>query len=190
MAAILQDVPGRRLTAPYSKDNQLNGIIAGLTDLAGGQNLHASGHVKVILSTSLDTPGHAREHLIKVDNSTIAATKDLANSWIGYDFGPSVRIVPISYTLKARPDYDPGHKSAPHSYIIETSEDGVTWMAIDWQTDVTDIKNNSAVVHFEVKRVPSPSRYIRICQTQKNGHGTNHLVLAAFEIFGACYSIE
>ena len=179
---LLQDVPGHKLDVSYDESKPLNGLLLRLKKMNNNQNLHETIVVKVILSERWDTSVHP---VIDVDTDAITASGPSVDSWIAYDFGPSGRITPTSYTLKTRTNYE-RWPNTPHSWVIETSVDGIHWEMIDVQVNVESVKKSLAVNHFTMKRSPTPCRYVRIARIQPNESGASGICISAFELFGSC----
>jgi len=71
------------------------------------------------------------------DASTLwaTATDAIRDGWIGYDFGVGATITVLEISLKARNDSSFGQ--APVQFVVEVSNDNVTWTEVRWYTAAT-----------------------------------------------------
>jgi hypothetical protein len=67
--------------------------------------------------------------------------------------------------------------------VIDGSQDGVGWTAIDRITDSKDLNEDPFMASFAVAN-STECRFIRLTQTDKNHSESDHLVIRAFEFFG------
>ncbi len=63
------------------------------------------------------------------------ATDAIEGGWIGYDFGVGATITVLEISLKARNDSSFGQ--APVQFVVEYSNDNVTWTEVKWYTAAT-----------------------------------------------------
>jgi hypothetical protein len=108
-------------------------------------------------------------------------SEDELSQWICWDF-KTLRIEPTHYTIQT---YGGGPNwSHLKSWAVEGSDDGSSWTEIHRRENNSDLNGRRAVKTFAVSRAGS---FRRIClrQTGPNHAGNNHLVLDAFELFGA-----
>ena len=172
----------------YNDARPLNGIIAHLTHKCCG-NVHKKGIVNVTGSSCLS--GCEPENATDFGSDSMFYSNNLPNSWICYDFKEQ-RVTPTSYSIKSfgdgRDDYH------PKSWVLEVSNDGSSWQAVDTRKDSqipsTKFAKSSYVTrNFDI--VPPPSnafRFIRFRQTWKNHGGDHLLVISALELFGTLCS--
>jgi hypothetical protein len=160
------------LAFPLEEAKSLNGMIRYLTRKHGG-NVHDKGIV-TITSKSVDQAGSKNfSYLAALTSGNSFISKDEPDQWICWDFH-DLRTRPTHYTITS---------GSLKSWVVESSLDGEAWTEIDRRTDTMDFK-----VGWEASFAVSNSaecRFIRLTQTGKNHKGNDHLIICAFEFFGA-----
>ena len=76
------------------------------------------------------------------------------------------------------------------SWVIEVSNDGVSWTEIDRQ-DNNDLNDELVTANFKVSKVPNESfRFFRLRQTGKSHEGQDGFRITAMEVFGTLFVME
>jgi hypothetical protein len=75
------------------------------------------------------------------------------------------------------------------SWTVEGSEDDASWIEIDRRENNSDLNAPRAVKTLVVARSGSVRR-IRLCLTGLNLMDGNHVILSAFEVFGAVAGLQ
>jgi hypothetical protein len=102
---------------------------------------------------------------------------------ICFDF-KTIRIRPTHYTIQTY-----GGECHLKKWVIEGSDDGVSWTETDRRENNRDLKKEFAVKTFTVSRSGCFPR-IRLRQIGPNHYGNNELALAAFELFGSVADLQ
>jgi hypothetical protein len=164
--------------APFQflyRGSDLEGIIHALTKRCGG-NVHEKGSVNISCSSSATGTPIDLANLTKPCNSWY--TGNNANSWIQFDFKDQAVCV-NSYTLNSG-----GTGYYIQHWVIEVSNDGSSWVAIDSRSG-SSLGSTNVTKHFECTSPPKEfSRYIRLRQTSTNANGYHFLALGNIEFFG------
>jgi hypothetical protein len=158
----------------------LDGIIAHLSRKHGG-NVHVGGIVHVSSSSVLSTnPCHAVQNVVDLVNHTASFfnSKGEPNQWLRYDFKDR-RIELTDYSIAAHAD-----GWFMRSWIVEGSEDGLSWVPLDERTNNDDADSNHPIATFSVGH-RMRCRFIRLRQTGKNARNNDSLILHGFEVFGS-----
>jgi hypothetical protein len=166
--------PQASTTIPHTPDSPLNGIIAHLTRIHGG-NVHAKGIVNV--SASATHSRYAAQNAVDLDQQNYFHSVIEPHQWLCYDF-KDLRVQITHYSIAA-------HTSNLflRSWVVEGSNDGSAWITLDERKDNSDAHASHPIATFKVTRDMS-SRYVRLRQTGKCGEGSDCLVLFGFEVFG------
>jgi hypothetical protein len=185
------------------KFNIPDGIIAHLTRECGG-NVHDC-HVIEVTSGSFkretiganpdsgaynNDPGYAAKNVadLEVDShfysayrSDSEAISHTRNNWVCYNF-KEMRIVPTHYAIRTNSGY-PGWQHLK-SWLVETSEDGETWLEVDHKEDNNKLNGESRIGTFAVAS-GKECRFIRLVNIGRNHRGSDQIWISAWEIFGS-----
>jgi hypothetical protein len=174
----LSSPPGR--TFALKSDSPLEGVIAGLTSLCGG-NVHDRGLVSITDSS------HAGDSYI----GKFAADLGNANSyfhsnnspgqWLCYDFKNS-RVSLTHYSIRTPPYGQNWHHLK--SWVIEISNDGSNWTEVDRRVNNNDLNGTSLIGTYSISGQVHESRFVRLRQIGKNHWGRDFLAVSGFELFG------
>jgi hypothetical protein len=163
-----------------SPDPQLPfcGLIGDLGSVCGG-NVHTKGAVSITCSS---TAHNQCWQVVDSDWTSWWCSKDVANSWIQFDFKD--RAVSLThYALKS-------HSGGGDWFVqwpLLGSTDGNSWTVLD-RRHTQDLNGLSIIEIFECNessRVGSFYRYIRLTQTGKNSSNHDSLKLTNIEFFGS-----
>jgi hypothetical protein len=164
---------------PFRSESPSDGIISFLTKTHGG-NVCDLGVVSVT-SSSVNS-GREAKNAVDFESSHYCQTTDAANSWHCYDFkGMAVEV--IDYSIRTRPDFDRHH---PRTWTVEGSVDGREWIELDRQDDRRELSGENKWSSF-CTSVQARVRLIRLRQHGRNSSENDHLIVGAFELFGALF---
>jgi len=71
----------------------------------------------------------------------------------------------------------------PKSWVLETSNGGVSWAEVDHRSDNSDLKGTLLTKTFIIEAADE-CRMIRLRLTGKNHQDDDRLILSGFEVFG------
>jgi hypothetical protein len=167
-----------RIQCPFVHGSPLKGIIASLTQ-SGGRPVYDQGIIDITSSSVYSEPYVAKCAADLENCDTGYASANKPNQWLRYDFKErQLRLT--AYTIRS---WFPAWTTvALISWVIEGSTDGVKWTEVDRQVNSPALRGNR-VVSFEVSG-SEVYRFIQVRQIGKNGHGSDCLVVSAFELFG------
>ena len=153
-----------------------NGIVAHLGAECGG-NPHEYG---VISITASGTGSLNQCHgVVDYGWGSFWYSKDEPNSFIQFDF-KSMRVCLSGYSLKS-------HYANTQffvSWVIEVSDDGSTWEAVD-ERNTRALVGPNRVKTYECSRQRDKFvRFVRMRQTGKNSGSDDYLLLSQIEFFG------
>ena len=153
-----------------------SGILQHLRTECGG-NPH---HSDVISITASSNNWNHCYQLVDYGWNNWWNSKNEPNSFVQFDFKSSLVSI-TGYTLKSD-GYSGNHLV---SWVLEVSDDGSTWDAIDERTNTQDLNGNYIVKTYDCnKRSDRFTRYVRLRQTGWNSNGSNYLMLSEIEFFG------
>jgi hypothetical protein len=176
-----RSVQYKSVARPLTVTNSLDGIVAYLTRIGGG-NVHDLNVVHVTASsTYAHTAVCAPKNIADLQTDSNFGSSNLPNQWICYDFR-DMRIRPTHYTIKSCFDARVNDTNLKQ-WIVEVSDDGSQWTDIDSREFNNDLNGPSQIRSFPVAD-GAVCRYIRLRQTGKNHCGNHFLAFSAFEIFG------
>jgi hypothetical protein len=171
---------------------------AGHTDAFGGifgylrqkcqGNVHTKGIV-IIKSSSVDSdsPLYLPKNVVDGRFDTVFGTKHLRDSWISFKFA-RMTVILEHYTLRTFHDTDTWTARYLLSWILEGSEDGMLWRALDQQQGCQTLNGPDRVGVFAVP-TRAECRYLRIRMTGPAAPGNVlFLELAQVEFFGKLIS--
>jgi hypothetical protein len=93
-----------------------------------------------------------------------------------------MRIRPTHYSIRSRHDAGPG-SAHPKAWVIEGSGDGESWMELDRREENNELSGRNLIKTFAISKVET-IRLIRLRQIGKNHYNNDHLMFAAWELFG------
>jgi hypothetical protein len=155
-------------------DGSLEGIICYLTGKHGG-NVEERGIVAI--SSSSYRPSFPARHVADLQTCTYFESDSSPGPWLCYDF-KNRRVQPTHYSISAH-----SNNYYLRSWVLEGSLEGSKWDEIDRHTNDATTNTQHPIGTFNISK-SILYRYIRLRQTGKNAHGTDHLIIYAFEIFG------
>jgi hypothetical protein len=161
--------PRRVIVCPIEKASPSDGITAYLTRKYAS-DIRDKG---IIAITSKSVSG-LNDVWIVADLCTCDAFKseDEPGQWICWDFR-EMRVLLDHYQI---------FSSSLRSWVLEGSLDAETWIEMDRQQDMMDLKGD-----FIPVQKPAESRFIRLTQTAKNGDGNDALQIMDVEFFGTLW---
>jgi hypothetical protein len=172
--------PGHRMEFAASL-SALNGIVARLTNLCGG-NVHHHNVVSITASSCI-CHEYGPYRAADLASDSHFESKDLPDSWICYDF-KKMMVKPSSYTIRTwASNWGKGYQH-PKSWVLEGSMDGQSWIELDTRAANDDLNDANITQTFSVSR-SDEVQMIRLRLTGPNHHGSHELVITAFEIFGS-----
>ena len=160
----------------FTRENgAFKGIVRHLRDTCGG-NPHEYGLISITASSTARNECH---ELVDYGWNNYWFSKNEPNSYIQFDF-KSIRVCLTHYSLKS--DGATGYHLL--SWILEVSNDGSTWEAVD-ERNTQDLNGIYMVKTYECgKRSDSFVRFVRMRQTGNNSSGDNYFILSEIEFFG------
>jgi hypothetical protein len=161
--------------ARVREDSLLDGIIAELTRIHGG-NVHDREIVIVSASSIRSSTGEAAQNAADLGQKNYLHSLNAPDQWLRYDFKDG-RIELADYSIAAYPG------CFLRSWVVEGSDDGLSWTVLDERKGNTDANSNHPIAAFSVDR-RMKCRFIRLRQTGQVSSGLDWLVLHAFEVFG------
>jgi hypothetical protein len=165
-----------RRDCPYNPNQQLNGVIALLTQECGG-NIHDKGIVEVkSKSTFNDDPDYSPRNVADLTTEQAFVSRSETGQWISWDFRER-RVIVTGYAIQA---YRHSH---PRGWKIQGSNDETNWVTLHSQEGNENLKTAFAIASWDVENTQA-FRIIRLSQTQNNHYDGEYLELSAFEIFG------
>ena len=177
---------GRKREFAYNGPRELDGIIAFLTRLCGG-NVHDKGVVTVTASSYHEGRDIWRPAAVDLLGDSVFHTADGPGQYCCYDFNAR-RVSLKSYTIRSYcPPFNwPGHH--PLSWVVEVSNDSKDWKIVDSHTNDRSLAATHVTRNFRVSSVPDGSfRFVRLRHTGINSNNTQHLIFCAFELFGTLF---
>jgi hypothetical protein len=143
----------------FNPDAPFNDIISHLTWKHGG-NVHDLRIVNVTQSSEYDTSGYyAGKNCVNLNSSAYSLTSNQPNRWLSFNFkriGVKVR----HYSIRSRADVGANGRN-PRSWLIEVSDDGVSWRDVSRETDNKEL-NGANLSHTFLISSPTMSRFVRI----------------------------
>ena len=176
---------GRKREFTYNGPRELDGIIAFLTRLCGG-NVHEKG-VVTVKASSFHMGADCQAAAVDLLGDSVFHTADGPGQYCCYDFNAR-RVSLKSYTIRSYcPPFNwPGHH--PLSWVVEVSNDSKDWKIVDSHTNDRSLAATHVTRNFRVSSVPDGSfRFVRLRHTGINSNNTQHLIFCAFELFGTLF---
>lgn len=141
--------------------------------------------IEVTASSTLDDK-HLPANVIFYNNNNIRyfCSKDLENSFVCIDF-KDYSVIPLRYAICGENSSLLDKRLNPKEWIIEGSNDGISWYVIDFQKDVlfTSTRNYMHVFTIQYNNENS-FRYLRMRMTGKNWEDNYTFKLGSIEFFG------
>lgn len=141
--------------------------------------------IEVTASSTLDDK-HLPANVIFYNNNNIRyfCSKDLENSFVCIDF-KDYSVIPLKYAICGENSSLLDKRLNPKEWIIEGSNDGISWYVIDFQKDVlfTSTRNYMHVFTIQYNNENS-FRYLRMRMTGKNWEDNYTFKLGSIEFFG------
>jgi hypothetical protein len=157
------------------------GILSHFSQMHGG-NSHEKGIVIITSSSVIDNdPGHSPDILLDSNMQRAFISKNELNEWVQFDFH-AIRVSPAHYSIQS-PCFPRGIGHLK-SWVLEGSNDGLSWTELDRQTNNDNLNGPNAFYRFSILN-PIEFRLIRLRLTGANHSGNNVLALCRFEVFGA-----
>ena len=180
--ARLKEAEKKRRTCLYEAARPLDGIIARLTHVYGG-NVHRKGVVQITAS-SVARGDMGPENAVEPGTDSCFCSRSEPNSWICCDFRKR-RVALVSYSIRS-----PRAPSCPKSWVLEVSNDGIVWQAVDRRANNEHLKCACVTHNFNILAPPRESfRFVRLRNTGKNHDENDHLHLSSLELFGTLSSL-
>jgi hypothetical protein len=170
----------------FGTETALEGIISYLTRKYVG-NVHDAGVISITSSSvERDNPKYAPKNVADFTGETFFGTKDLADSWICFDF-KGMRVIPTHYTMVTFHDIK-GEWGAQHprSWILEGWNDRSQWVVLDARSNISLLDGPDRTATFDVSNAIQ-CRFIRLRNTGLSASGHFSLELYAFEVFGTLF---
>jgi hypothetical protein len=172
-ALSLLQIHGRAKHFAFSQEAPLNGIIAHLTRMCGG-NVHKKDVVRILNAKAI----RGLSAVADLETPDTYVSLAGAGQWIGYDFIGKTVIV-SEYTLGSRTRDWLGEMD---SWIIEGSMDSENWVEMSRVVNCSDLNQPSIVRTFRIEQ-PVECRIWRLRQDPFSHHNSN-IILSAIELFG------
>ena len=177
----------------YNAASPLEGIIAHLTGVCGGENLHKKG-VVLVTASSCWGKGEEPQNVVELGtDSCFQSTNETPNQWVRYDFKER-RVTLTSYSARS------GRGNYPKSWVLEVSNEGCeqSWTVVDMQNGNFQLKGSNKpgaserlTGNFQIKKPTlGKFRYVRFRLTGKNFSGNDVLLLSSLELFGTLYELK
>ena len=180
--ARLKEAEKKRRTCLYKAARPLDGIIARLTHVYGG-NVHRNGVVQITAS-SVARGDMGPENAVELGTDSCFCSRSEPNSWICCDFRKR-RVALVSYSIRS-----PRAPSCPKSWVLEVSNDGIVWQVVDHRENNEHLKCACVTHNFDIRAPLRESfRFVRLRNTGKNHDANDHLHLSSLELFGTLSSL-
>ena len=156
--------------------NPMHGVLWVLTQKCGG-NVHKKGIVNITSSTT----DYNQPYDVANENwNDYWYSKEESFPWLCVDF-KEISIKPTNYTLKTF-NCGSGY-SHIKSWVLEGSNDGISWTVLDAQTNCSLMNQKRATIIFNCNGEESFHK-LRIKMTGRNHHNGTYMCLAGIEFFG------
>ena len=155
---------------PFVASEPLNGIIAHLRSASAGRDcgVTVTGNARSLCL--------AARNVLDPSRACFSSVNEPSQS-LCFEFR-SYRVAPFAYTVRS------GRQYHMKSWVIEASNDGVTWKSIDGRENNSDLNERYRAASFEIARIGEPSRMVRIRQIGKNHANNDILEVSGFDVFG------
>lgn len=168
----------KRIEFSPSGQKDFNGILNHLRTETNGQ---IESKVAITSSSICNSSENHQPRVVTLfeDKNKYFYTNIEQNCWLRFEFRES-RVVPTHYTIRS---YQ--YNSHPKSWVIECSNDRISWETVDEESECPHLASSSPVHTFKVNHPTSKGfRYVRMRLTGPNWSGNNQLVIDSFEIYG------
>ena len=170
-------------TFEYTEDKVFKGIFNYLQTQTGGKIENEVNFTSSSVASSSDCYKPSNVALFG-DTNNYFHSKNVEGSWICFDFNDR-RVVPTHYTVKSVNWGVNDHH--PKSWVIEGSNDNISWETIDEEKNCSYLNGVSLVHTFPMNHPKSTEfKYIRMRSTGPNwcGNSYHYLIFDSFEIYG------
>jgi hypothetical protein len=162
-----------RVILPFNGASPLHGIIRYLTEKCQG-NVHTRGAVTITTNSSGDSVACLAD--LDADNCFYSA--NAPDQWFCYDFKDR-RVVLTHYIVRPHQ----WAKYNPRSWVVESSNDGESWIELDRKVSCDDLSEVHVIRGFPIS-IAVQGRMVRFRHTGRNLSGSYYLCLTAFEVYG------
>lgn len=177
-------VPSRYLCSSSGHLVEDDGHHHGIFSYLNGKYIKFTSAVSCSSSSKL--VGNVENILIMSGNSAFQ-TKNLPNQWIKVFFKCGAVKV-SSYQIRSY-NYDANQHHHLKSWVLEGSNDDISWVQIDEHIDDDSLNGRLKVGTYHVNN-NSVFRYIRLRQIGKTWANKDYLLLTGFELFGTVFTNE
>lgn len=162
----------------FNSNNPFNGI---LNYFVTKNNGNISNDVNITAS-SVETNDRLPTNVVQYNqNRDCFYSKNKPNDWLCFDFKEH-KIVLTNYTIKSGPFQ--ANNYHPRSWVIEASNDNVSWETLDTKNDCSSLNGNSITHTFPISNQNKKEfRYIRYRQS-KNWAKNDYIMIHSFELYG------
>jgi hypothetical protein len=142
----------------FDPNAPFNGIISYPTSKHGG-NVHHCGIVNMTQSSEFNASGsYPAKNCVDLNSSSFSLTNNQPNQWLSFDFN-GMRMKATCYSIQTRTDAGP-NSIHPRSWVIEVSDDGVSWREVSRETSNKDLNGANLSHTFHISN-PIMSRFVR-----------------------------
>ena len=160
----------------YNESKPMNGIFAWMRGQCGG-NPHEKGAVTITVSSTSSSSKPAYKVLDYGEGDRWRSLDREPGEWIQFEFKNSVCSL-SSYSIRSGPG------CYPRKWVIECSNDGSTWIAVD-ERCTEEIEIEYSISHFSCNRpTQTMFKYIRLMLTGKNATDDFEINMSEIEFFG------
>lgn len=175
---------------PYKEEsrNYFDGIIKYLTKKCGG-NVSMKNVVNVTASSTFSS--NKPSNVVDFDNPNSyfeSINNSMFNEWVKYDF-KELRVKPTYYSILSGNDH--GESDNPKNWVIEGSNDDISWKVLDTRNNETRLVSKKSVSEFKIQNSLGKNesfRFLRIRSTGKDTSDDYILAFSALEYFGYLYN--
>lgn len=134
-------------------------------------------------SVNSNAPSHQPENVANhEEQNKNFCSENVSNSWICFYFN-KYKIIPSEYEIRSRNGIANWYH--PKSWIIECSNDNISWEILDERKDCLCLNGKRITHTFQLKNQTNKEfRYIRMRSTGPDCNGSNYLTFEAFELYG------
>jgi hypothetical protein len=168
------------ITIPLEKDSPLDGIIAHLTRQCGG-NVH-NHKIVTVTTSSNNSETYAGFKAADLQTNSEWLSDYQKNQWFCYNFN-NLSVSPTHYSIQSADVTGGSPRNFPKEWVVEGSNDEVTWIELDRRANVTALAGRSKIEVFSISN-SGVWRMIRIRQTGPNCCREHYFGFRALEFFG------
>lgn len=174
------ETPKKYRMFKYENNEKFEGIMNFLVNESNGNVDEA---LNITASSDCGSSYIPQNAVIYNRKVTFQSREDDKISWICFDFKEH-RVIPSDYLLKSY-GCSPG-MNHPKTWIIEGSNDNVSWDTLDTQDNCPHLNGNNLVHSFKIQKNQNKEyKYIRMSLTGKNWNNETCLRFESFEIYGS-----